>query len=87
MEVSEYVEHDATGLARLISTGQVSADDVQLAAVRSIEAVNSELNAIVGEPFGEPLATRRRAPLPGSPSSSRTSCCTRKGCRRARGAA
>jgi amidase len=67
MEVSEYVEHDATGLARLISTGQVSADEVQLAAVRSIEAVNPELNAIVGEPFGEPLAYSTEGPFAGVP--------------------
>ncbi len=45
MKVSEYTEHDAVGLARLISTGQVSADEVQQAARLAIEAVNPELNA------------------------------------------
>lgn len=29
MEIPEYVEHDATGLAALISAGRVSADEVR----------------------------------------------------------
>ncbi len=55
MEVLEYGEQDAVGLARLMSSGQVSTDEVQKAAHQAIEAVNQELNALVGEPFEEPL--------------------------------
>ena len=67
MEVSEYVEHDATGLAALISGRQVSADEVRQAALRAIEAVNPELNALVGEPFDEPLGYSTDGPFAGVP--------------------
>ncbi|TCJ19961.1 amidase [Rubrobacter taiwanensis] len=67
MRVSEYVEHDATGLACLISSGQVSAGEVQRAALQAIEAVNRELNALVGEPFEEPLAHKESGPFSGVP--------------------
>lgn len=67
MEVSEYVEHDATSLAGLISARQVSADEVREAAQRAIEAVNPELNALVGEPFDEPLGHSTDGPFAGVP--------------------
>jgi amidase len=67
MEVSEYAKHDATGLAGLISTGQASAEDVRQAALRAVEAVNPELNALVGEPFDEPLSYSTDGPFAGVP--------------------
>lgn len=67
MEISEYVEHDATGLAALISAGRVSADEVREAALRAIEAVNPELNALVGELFDEPLSHSVDGPFAGVP--------------------
>jgi amidase len=67
MDVSEYAKHDATGLAGLISTGQTSAEDVRQAALRAVEAVNPELNALVGEPFDEPLSYSTDGPFAGVP--------------------
>jgi len=55
MNLSEYIEYDAVGLAQLISSGQASAHEVQQAARQAIEAVNPALNALVGELFDEPL--------------------------------
>lgn len=43
----EYVEHDATGLADLISRRQVTPGEVLEAAIACAEAVNPRLNAIV----------------------------------------
>jgi amidase len=67
MDVSEYAKHDATGLAGLISTGQASAEDVRQAALRAVEAVTPELNALVGEPFDEPLSYSTDGPFAGVP--------------------
>lgn len=47
MHVSEYVRHDALGLAELIRNRQVSAAEVAGAALASIEAVNPRVNAVV----------------------------------------
>ncbi|MBB3086626.1 amidase [Geodermatophilus sabuli] len=67
MEVSEYTEHDATGLAELIAAGKVSAAEVQTAARQAVESVNGELNALVGELFERPLAADERGPFRGVP--------------------
>ncbi|MDP5185111.1 amidase family protein [Blastococcus sp. BMG 814] len=55
MDVAEYTEHDATGLAELIAAGKVSAAEVHDAARTAIESVNGELNALVGPLFDRPL--------------------------------
>jgi Asp-tRNA(Asn)/Glu-tRNA(Gln) amidotransferase A subunit family amidase len=58
MNLSDYIEYDAIGLAQLISGGQVSAHEVQQVARQAIEAVNPALNALVGELFdGKPPTT------------------------------
>lgn len=67
MRTSEYAEHDATGLARLISGGEVTAEEVRQAALQAIEATNLELNALVGEAFEEPLAHAQDGPFAGVP--------------------
>jgi len=67
MDVSEYAKHDATGLTGLISTGRASAEDVRQAALRAVEAVNPELNALVGEPFDRPLSYSTDGPFAGVP--------------------
>ena len=67
MEISEYSEHDATGLAELIRTGQVSAEEVQNAARAAIESVNQELNALVGDLFDAPLGANAGGPFAGVP--------------------
>ncbi|MGY1849012.1 MULTISPECIES: amidase [unclassified Blastococcus] len=67
MEVSEYTEHDATGLAGLVRTGQVSHEEVQKAARTAVESVNGELNALVGDLFDRPLAASADGPFAGVP--------------------
>lgn len=67
MEVHEYAGYDATGLAALIRAGEVTAREVQKAAREAIEAVNPELNAMVGETFREPLAYSEGGPFFGVP--------------------
>ncbi|MFW3172028.1 amidase [Geodermatophilus sp. CPCC 206100] len=67
MEVSEYTEYDATGLAELVRGGQVSAAEVQATAQRAVASVNGELNALVGEPFEKPLDADGDGPFGGVP--------------------
>ena len=47
MRHDEYAAHDATGLAELVSTGQVTPDEVADAAYARIDAVNDAVNAVV----------------------------------------
>lgn len=67
MNLSDYIEYDAIGLAQLISSGQVSAHEVQQVARQAIEAVNPALNALVGELFDEPLPYAANGPFAGVP--------------------
>ena len=67
MNLSDYIEYDAIGLAQLITSGQVSAHDVQQVACQAIEAVNPALNALVGELFDEPLPYATHGPFAGVP--------------------
>ena len=67
MKLSEYVEYDAIGLAQLISSGQISAHEVQQVARQAIEAVNPQLNALVGELFEKPLPYSTDGPFAGIP--------------------
>ncbi len=47
MKPSEYAEHDATGLAELIASKQVSAAEVVDCAIGLIEELNPKLNAVI----------------------------------------
>ncbi|WP_102959787.1 amidase [Mangrovicella endophytica] len=47
MQLSEYRNYDATGLAQLIATGEVTADELLDTALAATAAVNGELNAVV----------------------------------------
>jgi amidase len=67
MNLSDYIEYDAVGLAQLISSRQVSAHEVQQTARQAIEAVNPALNALVGELFDEPLPYAASGPFAGVP--------------------
>jgi amidase len=49
MELLDYIDYDAVGLAQLIMTKQVSAHEVHQVARRANEAVNPHLNALVGD--------------------------------------
>src|SRR6266849_3698928 len=70
MHFSEYREYDAVGLAQLIKSGQVSAQEVQQLARQAILAVNPTLNALVGELFEESLPSSTTGPFAGDPSRS-----------------
>ncbi len=54
--MKEYDQYDATGLAALISTGEVSASEVVEAAIARIEALNPDLNAVIAPLFDEAQA-------------------------------
>jgi hypothetical protein len=87
MNLSEYIEYDAIGLAQLITNGQVTANEVQQVARRAIESVNPELNALVGDLFDEPLPYSADGLSPAFRLPSRTWYCMRKGCQRGWGVA
>lgn len=67
MHFSEYGEYDAVGLAHLIKSGQISAQEVLQLARQAIGAVNPTLNALAGELFDEPLSSSSTGPLAGVP--------------------
>jgi amidase len=48
MDVADYAARDATELRRLLAAGAVSANEVRDAALRAVEAVDVQLNAVVG---------------------------------------
>jgi amidase len=47
MKLSEYVQHDALGLAALVATGEVTAAELAETASAAIAAVNGKVNAVV----------------------------------------
>jgi amidase len=47
MKLAEYANYDALGLAELVRTKQVSADELARTAVAAIEKINPKINAIV----------------------------------------
>ncbi len=56
MTRDEYSKGDGVALGELIATGEVSAEEVKLAAVEAIERLNPRLNAVVATCFDGPLA-------------------------------
>lgn len=52
MEFNEYKHYDATGLAALIKSGQISSSEVLEIAIARAEAVNPQINAIVHTMYG-----------------------------------
>ncbi|MFJ2770667.1 amidase [Streptomyces sp. NPDC087300] len=64
MKISEYVGHDAVGLAELVAKGEVTSADLEEVAREAAEAVNPRINAVVETwpsdddpvPGGAPLA-------------------------------
>jgi amidase len=65
MRFPEYDEHDATGLAELVRTKQISAEDMLEAAIARIEARNPAINAVVHTQFER---ARQQARQPGTGS-------------------
>ena len=54
--IADYLEQDATGLAALVSKGEVSAGELTECAIERIEALNPKLNAVVWKRFDEARA-------------------------------
>lgn len=67
MNLNEYANQDATGLATLIRSGEVSATEVQAAARQAIEAVNPKINALAAPLFDKPLDYNSSGPFAGVP--------------------
>ncbi|GAY12515.1 amidase [Pseudonocardia sp. N23] len=67
MELSEYTDLDATGLADLIRSGELHPDEVTRAAVAALHAVQPELNGLVDGPFDRPLDHAADGPFAGVP--------------------
>ena len=61
MNHEEYCSFDATGLAELVSKGEVSARELAQLAAAGVDKVNPQLNAIIHPLFDEARAAYRRA--------------------------
>ncbi|MFE7394552.1 amidase [Streptomyces sp. NPDC057582] len=55
MNIDEYAALDATALAAVIASGEVTADEVAALATEAIAGVDKELNAVAEGPFDRPL--------------------------------
>lgn len=66
MQLREYDELDATGLAELIRTAQITPDELLQAATERIEARNPKLNAVIRPMFAEAKQALARG-LPDGP--------------------
>ena len=75
MELSEYVRHDAIALKELLDAGEVSADELRETALRAIEDVEPQLNAVVHGPFEEPVPHDPAGPLAGVPFALKDLVC------------
>ncbi|MFF0814430.1 amidase [Rhodococcus sp. NPDC003318] len=67
MHLPEYAGLDAVGLAELIRSKQVTAGEVEEAARRAVDAVNTDLNALTGPLFDPAPAADPAGPLAGVP--------------------
>ena len=67
MELHEYAEQDAVGLAALVRAGDVSADEAEDAARRAIAAVEPSLHATVGDLLEQPPEASADGPFAGVP--------------------
>ena len=67
MELRDYAVQDAVGLADLVRNGEVSAKEVDDAARRAIESVDSELNATVGDLYEQTFDASPDGPFGGVP--------------------
>lgn len=65
MQFSDYVRHDATGLAALVAAGEVSPAELLDTAIARAEAVNPALNAIVTPLYDKGKAMLDQLPATG----------------------
>lgn len=66
MDLADYTACDATELRRLLAVGEVDEDEVRAAAMRAVEAVEPQLNAVVSGPY-EDARGAPDGPLAGVP--------------------
>lgn len=67
MDLNEYAAHDATGLAELIRSGQVSAGEVLEASLEAVGSDNPRLNAVVSLSEGRARAAAEAGDPPAGP--------------------
>ncbi len=67
MELSEYAQHDALGLADLIRRREVNTSEVAAAAMKAIEYINPQVGAVVQFWSDEPVTNDADAPFAGVP--------------------
>ncbi|MGW7531232.1 amidase [Amycolatopsis sp. NPDC054798] len=67
MRLDEYAALDATALAAVIASGEVTAEEVAALAIEAIVRVNPELNAVADGPFQRPLDYSRDGRFAGVP--------------------
>jgi len=75
MNLNEYASQDATGLATLIRSGEVSAVEVQRVARQAIETVNPKINALAAPLFAQPLDYNASGPFAGVPFAIKDIVC------------
>ncbi|MYM29982.1 amidase [Duganella sp. CY15W] len=63
MKLSEYVQHDALGLAALVAAGEVTAAELAQTASAAMAAVNGSINAVI-EQWPAPAADLQRSSAP-----------------------
>ena len=44
---AEYVQYDATGLAKLVADGQLSAQELAVQAAEAVELINPDINCVI----------------------------------------
>ncbi|WP_431981287.1 amidase [Streptomyces qinglanensis] len=67
MRVAEYVNHDAVGLAELVAEGEVTAAELQAAALEATQAVDPQINAVVETWPADDEPKPGSTPLAGAP--------------------
>ncbi len=67
MNLDEYARYDGMGLAELVRTRQISSAELVEVAQRAIDAVNPELNAVIGRIEPVPASASSEAPFAGLP--------------------
>lgn len=75
MELHEYTQYDAVGLADLVARGEVTAAELAGAAQDAMAAVNLRINAVVESWPAEDAPAPGSTPSRACPSSSRTWPC------------
>lgn len=67
MNIDEYAALDATGMAEVVASGEVTADEVSAIATKALAEVDDKLNAVATGPFETPLDYNRDGRFAGVP--------------------